>query len=126
MDYPEYFSVAHRSPAALGLDGSFVTAAAFVSGCDVGSSWRLLDGSREWLVLELGRGLNLGWQPLVLLNVMPSGFRKSSTAKLDSEENAIAIDGLFRLLRTFWEVRNVHGLEWIQVRYAALSEELSR
>ncbi|MGW7140666.1 hypothetical protein [Streptomyces xanthophaeus] len=118
MDYQEVFSLAHERPRMLGLDGSYVAAAAFVNGCDAGNSWRLLDGFSEWLAVELGDGANLSWQALVVRHALPNGLWKSPADPLGHEDNLAAVSTLFRLLGEFWGIRQRDGLAGIFSRYA--------
>ncbi|UWS71482.1 hypothetical protein [Streptomyces noursei] len=118
MDYQDIFSLARERPRMLGLDGSFVTAAAFVGGCDAGNSWRLLDGFSEWLAVELGDGANLSWQALVIRHALPDGPRRSPSGPLDGEDNSMAVETLFRLLEEFWDIRERDGLSVIFARHS--------
>lgn len=105
----------------LGLDGSFMAAAAFVCGCDAGNSFRLLDGFREWLASKIGDGANLSWQSLVLRCAFPSD-RFSAGVPRDEDEEAIATETLFELIEEFFEIRQNDGLMNIFIEYAARFE----
>lgn len=118
MDYQEIFGIAYERPRMLGLDGSYVAAAAFVTGCDAGNSWRLLDGFSEWLAVELGEGANLSWQALVLRHALPNGPWKSPAEPLGSDDNSKVVSTLFRLLNEFWDARESDGLAAIFSGYA--------
>ncbi|WP_415940254.1 hypothetical protein [Streptomyces sp. 039-1] len=118
MDYQEIFVLARERPRMLGLDGSFMAAAAFVTGCDAGNSWRLLDGFSEWLSTELGDGANLSWQALVIRHALPNGPWKSPTDPLEGGDNSAAVEALFRLLGEFWDTRQKNGLAGIFAQYS--------
>ncbi|MFD9219524.1 hypothetical protein ACFWDI_05725 [Streptomyces sp. NPDC060064] len=105
MDFQELFRTARERPKMLGLDGSYVTVAAFVNGCDAGNSWRLLDGFAEWLAAELGEGTNLSWQALILRYALPNGPRPSPTSPLSARDNSRAVETLFRLLDEYLDIK---------------------
>ncbi|GAA3688223.1 hypothetical protein GCM10022267_88710 [Lentzea roselyniae] len=118
MDYVETFRMARDRPRMLGLDGSFVAAAAFVNGCDAGNSWRLLDGFGEWLAAGLGDGANLSWQALVVRHSLPGGSPNSpAELVLGEQENSVVVARLFELLEEFWDVRQKRGLAEIFAQY---------
>ncbi|SMD25207.1 hypothetical protein [Lentzea albidocapillata] len=117
MDYLEIFKMARDRPRMLGLDGSFVAAAAFVNGCDAGNSWRLLDGFREWLATGLGDGANLSWQALVVRHSLSGGSPNSPAELVGEGENSVAVARLFELLEEFWEVRQKRSLAGIFAQY---------
>lgn len=102
MNYRELFTLVHRRPGMYGLDGSFKHFSIFVDGCDAGSSWTLLTGFREWLIVQVNDRDNLVWPALVLWLAFPSGKRPD---ELDANDNAVAVEMLFRLLDEFLELR---------------------
>lgn len=118
MDYVEIFRMARDRPGMLGLDGSFVAAAAFVNGCDAGNSWRLLDGFGEWLATGLGDGANLSWQALVVRRSLLGGSPNSPAELVGEQENSVAVARLFELLEEFWDVRRKRGLAEIFAQYS--------
>lgn len=69
---------------------------AYIQGYDAATTYSLLRGFREWLVLRLGDGSNLAWTALVEDVI---GARRRQAAS-DVEERA-AIDQLFELIRDF-------------------------
>lgn len=99
MDYRELFQSFRQRPGMyvgppeLGYDG----AVAFVSGVDGGSEFTALDAFREYLVLQLGHGANLGWPSLVLQLRLPADV----TRPLSAENDQLAVAGLFDLLDEF-------------------------
>jgi hypothetical protein len=88
---------------------TFSTATAFLNGYDQALSGRMLDGFREWLILQIGQESNLTWSGLVL------ELLGDSDAQGDPEK---LIDELFALLDRFITVRDAHdGLRRIFVQY---------
>lgn len=121
MNYQELFALVHQRPGMYGLDGSFKHFCVFVMGCDAGTSWSLLTGFREWLIIQLGEEGNLGWEPLVELIALPS--REEFGVPLSAHEDTVAVEALFRLLDEFLELRkHSQGLTKVFREYAALSE----
>ena len=122
MNYRELFSLVHERPGMYGLDGSFKHFYIFVMGCDAGTSWSLLAGFREWLIVQLNEGDNLVWPALVELIALPS--RKQICEPLDADENTAAVETLFRLLDEFLELRKGYqGLPNIFQEYIAWREK---
>ncbi|WP_086668476.1 hypothetical protein [Lentzea kentuckyensis] len=120
MDYLDIFKMARERPRMLGLDGSFAAASAFVAGCDAGNSWRLLDGFSEWLAMNLGDGVNLSWQALVVRHAALGERVKSPGDISGNEENSAAVEVLFDLLVEFWNVRQEIGLAEIFAKHAEI------
>jgi hypothetical protein len=108
MDYRELFSQVHRRSGMFGLDGSFKMATAFVTGCDAGNAWCLLNGFREWLVVKLGHGNNLAWPGVVLQICFPNEPSAWAPYSLDEQHDPAATEALFALLDEFLEVRGQH------------------
>jgi hypothetical protein len=69
---------------------------AYVQGYDAATSYSLLRGFREWLVLRLRDGSNLAWTALVKDVISARGHQGAS----DIQERA-AIEQLFELIRDF-------------------------
>lgn len=121
MKYRELFALVRQRPGMYGLDGSFAHFSIFVTGCDAGTSWSLLAGFREWLIVRVNDGDNLAWPFLVLWLAFPLGKNPN---ELDANDNAVAVDMLFRLLDEFLELREQHhGLAKIFTAYAAWLED---
>lgn len=89
-----------QQPAMHGIDGSFATTTAFVLGCDAGTSWSMLAGFHEWLVVRLGRGQDLTW-PALVRHLAPAGWVHPLTPHADIE----AVATLFQLLGEFLDQR---------------------
>ncbi|MEU7846715.1 hypothetical protein AB0B74_12135 [Micromonospora parva] len=66
MELQRTLEVLRRRPGMLGIDGSFGQTAAFLEGVNAGQQGGLLQGFREWLVVQVGDGANLTWRALVL------------------------------------------------------------
>jgi hypothetical protein len=93
----------------LGMDDSYGQACAFVQGVNVGSDWALLPVFREWLVMRLGFGNNLGWQTLVLRLTFPSPGHKLRELLDNPQNNRKAVDNLFRLLEEYLDLQKHPG-----------------
>ncbi|WP_127357131.1 hypothetical protein [Actinacidiphila soli] len=98
--YQALLTAVRREPARHGLDGSFSAMTAFLLGLDAGSSWSMLTGFQEWLVVRLGRGHDLTW-PLLVRHLAPGGW----THPLTKQADAAAVITLHRLLRDFFTIR---------------------
>jgi hypothetical protein len=84
---------------------TYAVVAAFVLGYDEAYEGGLLVGFREWLVLRLKRGANLGWQALVLELAFPDVADPQNAVLRRAEAERHAIDTLFDLLMEFDEIR---------------------
>lgn len=98
--YRDLLASVRQRPAMHGLDGSYATINAFVLGCDAGSFGGMLTGFREWLIVRLGNGNNLGW-PALVRHLAPGGWVPPLTAEAD----VAAVTTLFELLDEFMEKR---------------------
>ncbi|MFM9629810.1 MULTISPECIES: hypothetical protein [Streptomyces] len=98
--YRVLLAAVRREPARHGLDGTFASTTAFVLGLDAGSTWNLLTGFQEWLVVLLGRGHDLTW-PVLVRHLAPGGWIHPQTDRSDSE----AVTTLYRLLNEFLDER---------------------
>jgi hypothetical protein len=98
--YQALLTAVRREPARHGLDGSFSSMTAFLLGLDAGSSWSMLTGFQEWLVVRLGRGHDLTW-PLLVRHLTPGGW----THPLTKQADAAAVITLHRLLRDYFTIR---------------------
>lgn len=116
MIFRELFAFVHKRPGMYGLDGSFAHFCIFLEGCHAGTSYSLLAGLREWLVVQLGEvnaGNNLAWPALVLELAFPEGWHAKTGEKaslspfptLDDDANTVAVETLFRLLDAFLKER---------------------
>lgn len=99
VDYRELFRSFRQRPGMyLGrAELGYPSAVAFVAGVDHGSEFAVLDAFREYLVLQLGHGNNLGWESLVLQLRLPADFSRP----LSAENDQLAVAGLFDLLDEF-------------------------
>jgi hypothetical protein len=101
----------------------FDVAAGLIQGFDLASSGGLLTGFREWLVVRVGYGNNLAWTELALRAI----FAKEESPRQILPKNGIqqnAVEGLFKLLGTFWHERNLpQGLCSIYCKYQDWQEE---
>ncbi|MFB0633496.1 hypothetical protein [Streptomyces sp. AB3(2024)] len=98
--YQALLTAVRREPARHGLDGSFSSMTALLLGLDAGSSWNMLTGFQEWLVVRLGRGHDLTW-PLLVRHLTPGGW----THPLTKQADAAAVITLHRLLRDYFTIR---------------------
>lgn len=109
MNFQEFFHGVHQRPALHGLDGSYKDFVTFLLGFDAATSWNLLSGFREWLVVRNGDGNNLVWSALVQRLALPEREHGYRCRPLDPEEDAHAVATLFRLLDEFLELKAEHG-----------------
>lgn len=84
---------------------TYTAVAAFILGYDLACEGGVLVGFREWLVVRLDGGSNVGWESLVLYAAFPSAkdVRKSVHASPKAQRHAI--DTLFELLAEYESVR---------------------
>lgn len=100
------------------LQETYAAMAAFVQGYDAAYEGGLLAGFREWLVVRLMIGSNLGWSALVLHAAFPDVQSPQDALRTKPDTERLAIDALFNLLAEFDEVRRQHeGLKDIFVAY---------
>lgn len=98
------------------LAPSFDTMAAFVQGADMAANRGILTGFREWLVVKVGWGSDVGWTELVLALAFPgSECPRAELAKLTDQTREI--ECLFELLEDFWHDKEEAGLRVIYLRY---------
>jgi hypothetical protein len=96
---------------------TYAIVAAFVQGYDMAYEGGLLNGFKEWLVLRLQKGSNLGWPALVLDIAFPT-VRNPEACLGTPESERLAIEMLFDLLAEFDIVREDRdGLRKILVAY---------
>jgi len=98
--YRGLLAAVRHHPAAHGIDGSFATTTAFILGCDAGSSWGMLTGFQQWLVVRLGEGHDLTW-PVLVRHLAPTGWTHPLTPAADAD----AVATLFQLLNQFLDQR---------------------
>jgi hypothetical protein len=79
------------------VDGSFDSVVTYVQGLDASTSWGMLTGFYEFLLLHLGEQSNLAWSGLVEWLAFPNGVPRPRTAA----EEAVATATLFDLLDEF-------------------------
>ncbi len=94
------------------------TVAAFMQGFNVASNGETLKGFREWLVLKVDYGNNLGWLGLFLEFAFPESSNPLKELEVADQQQ------LFKLLSdtfaAFWDERESNGgLEGILERHAA-------
>jgi hypothetical protein len=104
MKFDDVIGILRKHPGTLGLDGSFGQATAFLLGLDAGNDGCLLVGFREWLVVRLGDGANLGWPALVAHLATPQGPDLRVLRALSGEDN-------LRLVRTMCDLLDEFLLE---------------
>lgn len=88
---------------------TYAVVAAFVQGYDAAYEGGLLVGFREWMVVRLKRGSNLGWPALVLHAAFPDSALPQEALSSGQQAERTAIDMLFTLLAEFDAVRDEHG-----------------
>ncbi|MFJ9822649.1 hypothetical protein ACIRU3_47250 [Streptomyces sp. NPDC101151] len=98
--YRALLAAVRRDPARHGLDGSYATMTAFVLGLDAGSSWSMLTGFQEWLVVRLGKGHDLTW-PVLVRHLTPGGW----THPLSAHTDVAAVTTLYQLIGEFFTAR---------------------
>jgi hypothetical protein len=84
------------------VDETYAAASSFVLGYDLACEGGVCVGFREWLVMRVGAGSNLGWPGLVLDVAFPS-MGDPWKALASAEAHRHAIDTLFSLLAEFDE-----------------------
>lgn len=100
------------------LEETYAVIAAFLQGYDAAYEGGLLAGFREWLVVRLMTGSNLGWSALVLHAAFPGTQSPQDALRTKPNAERVAIDVLFNLLAEFDEMRKQHeGLKDIFVAY---------
>jgi hypothetical protein len=119
----EFFERVGARPGLYGLDGSYRTAVAFLTGFNEARSGGLLRGFTEWLVVRKGECSSFGWQALVLDEALPDvesrGWNK--LGRLTPEQEQEAVNLLLSLLCEFLGVRDdVMALARVYARYHAL------
>jgi hypothetical protein len=98
--YRALLTAVRRDPKRHGLDGSYATTTAFVLGLDAGSSWSMLTGFQEWLVVRLGKGHDLTW-PVLVRHLTPGDW----THPLSAQTDVAAVTTLYRLIGEFFTAR---------------------
>jgi len=100
------------------LEERYAVIAAFIQGYDLACEGGLLAGFREWLVVRLMTGSNLGWSALVLHAAFPNSKSPQTALQADPEGERAAIETLFDLLAEFDEIRKRHdGLMEVFIAY---------
>lgn len=100
-----------QRPGMYGVGNNLREIHAFIHGLDAGTSYRLLDGFREFLILKTGGGENLGWPSLVNLLVIGASEHRSRSPESPDEEQMV-LDATFELLDEFLaEMRSPHRRE---------------
>ncbi|WP_251096557.1 hypothetical protein [Streptomyces sp. Caat 7-52] len=92
-------------PGTYALDSTYYAAAMLVAGIDLGTSGRLLDGWRDWLLARKGEESSRMWIPLVLEDAFP-GTGIWHWTHLTTQEQQHAFDHLFILLIAFLSERD--------------------
>jgi hypothetical protein len=116
--YQEAFEAVRARPAMYLQDETYAAACAFVHGYDTACVGGVLVGFREWLVVRVGAGSNLGWPALVLHACFPNVTDPLAGAKATAAAHRVAVDGLFGLIADFEQQRcRPDGLLKIYVAY---------
>jgi hypothetical protein len=87
-------------PGMYSLEGTYYPTAMFITGLDIGTSGRLLDGFREWLLARKGEESSFTWIPLVLEDAFPGTGIRHWKSLAESQQQP-AVDHLFDLLTAF-------------------------
>jgi hypothetical protein len=98
--YRGLLTAVHQQPQTHGIDNTYPSVTAFILGCDAGSSWGMLTGFKEWLVVRLGKGHDLAW-PILVRHLTITGWIHPLTPQSDAE----AVTTLFQLLAEFMDQR---------------------
>lgn len=101
--YRELFARVRRYPGMFGVH-TYRELAAYVDGCDAGTSQLLLEGFHEWLQLRLGQYSPFRWSGIVLQMAVP-GWDPQGPRQLPRAQEAAALDQAFDLLDEFLQVR---------------------
>ncbi|MEV7549290.1 hypothetical protein AB0N89_06670 [Amycolatopsis sp. NPDC089917] len=99
QEFRELLRSVRQRPGLYLLDGSdldYRQAVTFVTGLDLGTNGRLLDGFREFLVLKADVGANLVWSSLVRIVVHGRDHRSMA-----DKDDQVLVDGLWDLLDEF-------------------------
>jgi hypothetical protein len=97
---------------------TYTAVAALVLGYDLACEGGVLVGFREWLVVRLNGGSNLGWESLILYAAFPSAEDIDKAVRASPKAQRHAIDTLFELLAEYDQVRTKHdGLKAIFLAY---------
>ena len=97
---------------------TYAAAAALVFGYDLACEGGVLAGFREWLVVRLNDGQNLGWTALVLHVAFPAARDPRQAVLASPEAQRHAIDVLFRMLAEYEDVRTGEdGLQRVFLAY---------
>ncbi|MFD1937048.1 hypothetical protein ACFSKW_36820 [Nonomuraea mangrovi] len=115
----EHLEDIRRRLGAYGLDGSYQLFTTYIAGFDAGSGHTLLEGFREWLIVQVNGGNNLVWEALVLMLAFPGETGPFSSERMDEERNAVAVGVLFDALERFLADRDGRsgGRNMIQPAY---------
>jgi hypothetical protein len=92
-------NVRHRTEMYVSKQ-TYAIVAAFVQGYDMAYEGGVLNGFKEWLVLRLQKGSNLGWSALVLDIAFPNACDPEESLGTPESER-LAIETLFDLLAEF-------------------------
>ncbi|MYW42724.1 hypothetical protein [Streptomyces sp. SID161] len=92
-------------PGMYALDGTYYAAAMLVTGIDLGTSGRLLDGWRDWLLARKGEESSFMWIPLVLEDAFPDSEIRHWSQLTEGQQRR-AVDHLFTLLLAFLSERD--------------------
>jgi hypothetical protein len=99
-------------------EDSYDAAAAFVMGYDLACEGGVCAGFREWLVMRVGSGPNLGWEALALHVAFPTSSNPQAAVLANAETQRHGVDVLFSLLAEYDEVRSgPDGLRRVLVDY---------
>lgn len=99
-------------------DTTYYSAVAFVSGYDAACEGGVLEGFREWLVVRLGKGSNLGWPALVLHLAFPDAVSPQGEQSRSPENEHHAVETLFDLIGDYDKMRLArNGLQKVFAEY---------
>lgn len=105
---------------------TYAVVAAFVLGYDMACEGGVLSGFREWLVMRVGSGANLGWSALVLDCAFPDSKPPEAALSASPTSQRHAIDTLFALLAEFEQEKSrPDGLRRIFVAFAQWTHRAS-
>ncbi|MER7099682.1 hypothetical protein ABT383_08360 [Streptomyces humidus] len=108
MSDRELIEMVRDRTGMFGLNGSYYPTAMFLTGLDLGTSGRLLDGFREWLLARKGEESSFTWMLLVIEDAFP-GTGPRHWASLTESQQQSAVDHLFDLLIAFLVERQPAG-----------------
>jgi hypothetical protein len=118
--YRELFARVRRYPGMFGVH-TYRELAAYVDGCDAGTSQLLLEGFHEWLQLRLGQYSPFRWSGIVLQMAVPGWDPQGPRQLPKAQEAAAGSDALVRSARRISAGKRDYGVGVEAARGVALA-----